>query len=81
MAAATATTPHVLSAAELDALPGGSAVRYETHPGHVSVAIKVGHIPHNLHSTWRTTDGVTVPGSAALVKYAPVLLVPAGGAS
>lgn len=80
MAAATTTTPHVLSSAELDALPLYAPVLCTTDFGRPVLAMKIGAQP-NGHSTWRTTDGTTFPGSFAISRANPVLLVPAGGAS
>jgi|GEM_PF-3979067 len=76
MSAATTTTPHVLSLAELDALPALSPIRYTELYGRPALAIK----RDDGTNGWNTTDGPR-PDSTYLSYREPVLLVPAGGAS
>lgn len=81
MAAATTTTPHVLSAAELDALPLYAPVQCTTDFGRPVLAMKIGTPQSSGGHTWRTTDGATFPDSFTISRANPILLVPAGGAS
>lgn len=74
----TTTTPHVLSRAELDALPLYSPVQCTTDFGRPVLAMKIGAQP-NGRSTWRTTDGATYPDSFTISRANPILLMPAGG--